>query len=79
VVIYFQAEAKQKLYQRFYDVLKPGGVLFVGGTEIVPKATEIGLEAMSVSFYRREGTSRKMAKSIGISSLDRADHKLRLK
>jgi chemotaxis protein methyltransferase CheR len=79
VVIYFQAEAKRKLYQRFYDVLKPGGVLFVGGTEIVPKATEIGLEAMSVSFYRRKETSRKVAKSIGISSSDRANNKSRFK
>jgi len=54
VVIYFQAEAKQKLYYRFYDSLKPGGILFVGGTEIVPKATEMGFETLHVSFYRRK-------------------------
>ena len=56
VVIYFQPEAKQKLYQRFYDALRPGGVLFVGGTEMVPKATDIGFEAIKVSFYRRKVT-----------------------
>jgi chemotaxis protein methyltransferase CheR len=54
VVIYFQANAKQILYQRFYDALKPGGILFVGGTEIVPKATDIGFETLHVSFYRRK-------------------------
>lgn len=52
VVIYFQAEAKDKLYRRFHGALKPGGILFVGGTEIVPKANDIGFEAMNVSFYR---------------------------
>jgi len=58
VVIYFQAEAKQKLYHRFYDSLNPGGILFVGGTEIVPKATEMGFETLHVSFYRRKDTGK---------------------
>ncbi len=56
IVIYFQAEAKQELYHRFYNALRPGGVLFVGGTEMVPKATEIGFEAVNVSFYRRKAS-----------------------
>ncbi|MBN1993367.1 MAG: protein-glutamate O-methyltransferase CheR [Anaerolineae bacterium] len=54
VVIYFEADAKEKLYCRFYDALKPEGVLFVGGTEIVPRATDMGFEAINVSFYRRK-------------------------
>lgn len=58
VVIYFQADAKQKLYHRFYDSLKPGGILFVGGTEIVPKATEMGFETLHVSFYRSKDTRK---------------------
>jgi chemotaxis protein methyltransferase CheR len=53
VVIYFQPEAKERLYQHFFDALKPGGVLFVGGTEIVPKASLLGFEATHVSFYRK--------------------------
>jgi chemotaxis protein methyltransferase CheR len=57
VVIYFQAEAKQNLYHRFYNSLKLGGILFVGGTEIVPKATEMGFETLHVSFYRRKETT----------------------
>jgi chemotaxis protein methyltransferase CheR len=53
VVIYFTAEVKEKLYRRFYQALRPGGILFVGGTEIIPKAPDMGFEAVSMSFYRR--------------------------
>ncbi|MCB0191137.1 MAG: protein-glutamate O-methyltransferase CheR [Anaerolineae bacterium] len=53
VVIYFTALVKEQLYNRFYKALRPGGVLFVGGTEIVNKASEIGFETVGVSFYRR--------------------------
>ena len=53
VVIYFEIEAKQKIYQKFYDALRPGGVLFVGGTEMVPKAKDLGFELADLSFYRR--------------------------
>jgi len=56
VVIYFEPEAKEKLYRKFYDVLKPGGVLFVGGTEILPKPVRTGFEAINVSFYRRSNS-----------------------
>jgi len=54
VVIYFTAEAKDKLYQRFQQALRPGGVLFVGGTEIVPHAQELGLVSHGISFYRKQ-------------------------
>jgi chemotaxis protein methyltransferase CheR len=53
VVIYFTAEVKNRLYRRFCEALRPGGMLFVGGTEVVPKATEMGLETAGISFYRR--------------------------
>lgn len=55
VVIYFEAEAKKEIYQKFYDSLRPGGILFVGGTEIVPQAAQIGFELNHLSFYRRLG------------------------
>jgi len=54
VVIYFQADAKRRLYQRFAGSLRPGGILFVGGTEVVPKALDLGLEMAGISFYRRQ-------------------------
>ena len=53
VVIYFTSEIKDQLYRKFYDSLRPGGVLFVGGTEIVSKASEIGFETAGISCYRR--------------------------
>ena len=53
VVIYFTVETKSQLYRRFHDALRPGGVLFVGGTEIVSEAADIGLTPAGISFYRR--------------------------
>lgn len=56
VVIYFTAEVKDLLYKRFSDSLRVGGILFVGGTEIVSQATGIGLQTAGISFYRRTGS-----------------------
>jgi chemotaxis protein methyltransferase CheR len=53
VVIYFTEEAKAALYQRFYEALRPGGVLFVGGTEVISRSTEIGFRSYGISFYQR--------------------------
>ena len=53
VVIYFELETKIKLYQRFYDFLRPGGFLFVGGTEVIPKAASLGFTSPYLSFYQR--------------------------
>ena len=53
VVIYFTDEAKDGLYRRFFDALKPGGILFVGGTERIFKSAEIGYEAALPFFYRK--------------------------
>ena len=53
VVIYFTDEAKQTLYRRFHDALKPGGILFVGGTERICNAREMGFEMPIPFFYRR--------------------------
>ena len=56
VVIYFEAAAKKKVYQKFYKALRPGGILFVGGTEVVSNAKELGFELAELSFYRRQKT-----------------------
>lgn len=53
VVIYFTEAAKRALYQRMYEALRPGGILFVGGTEIVAGARELGLDSVFTSFYRK--------------------------
>jgi chemotaxis protein methyltransferase CheR len=54
VVIYFTAETKDYLYQKFFKALGPGGVLFVGGTEIIPKPQSIGFRSSGFSFYFKE-------------------------
>jgi chemotaxis protein methyltransferase CheR len=54
VVIYFTDDAKAGLYQRFVDALRPGGALFVGGTEIVRGAAQLGLAPAGPSFYRKD-------------------------
>ncbi|NPV87572.1 MAG: protein-glutamate O-methyltransferase CheR [Anaerolineae bacterium] len=51
VVIYFTTETKQLLYQRFSDSLRSGGVLFVGGTEIIPRPQEFSFRSTGFSFY----------------------------
>jgi chemotaxis protein methyltransferase CheR len=52
VVIYFTEEAKDELYQRFHRALRPGGILFVGGTESLLRARELGYASVSPFFYR---------------------------
>ncbi len=52
VVIYFTAEVKKQLYRRFHEALRPGGVLFLGGTEVLSKASDLGFETAGISFYR---------------------------
>ena len=53
VVIYFTEEAKAKLYRRFFEALRPGGVLFLGGTEVILRASDIGFRSYGISFYQR--------------------------
>lgn len=53
VVIYFTEEAKDQLYRRFYDALKPGGILFVGGTERIPNYMDMGYKSFSPFFYQK--------------------------
>lgn len=63
VVIYFEPAAKDELYHRFYSALRSGGIFFVGGTEIISKATHMGFETTGISFYRRSGLGRGQIKS----------------
>ena len=38
-MIYFDQETKNKLINKFYDVLKPGGYLFIGHSETIIKGS----------------------------------------
>lgn len=53
VVIYFNEDAKERIYERLFAALRPGGVLFVGSTERVNDATKRGWERPAMFFYRR--------------------------
>lgn len=53
VVIYFNDDAKDRLYKRFFQALKPGGYLLVGSTERIFKSKEIGYECPIPFFYRK--------------------------
>lgn len=53
VVIYFTDDAKDKLYRQFYQSLRKGGYLFVGGTERIHNYREIGYENVYPFFYKK--------------------------
>jgi len=53
VMIYFSDETKRGLFERFRASLRPGGVLFVGGTEALLGSDSLGYERMGGNFYRR--------------------------
>ncbi|HWP98495.1 MAG TPA: protein-glutamate O-methyltransferase CheR [Syntrophomonadaceae bacterium] len=54
VVIYFTEETKQILYRKFAAALRPGGILFIGSTEQIFQARELGLKPLATFFYRKE-------------------------
>jgi len=53
VVIYFTNDARDRLFARFRAALRPGGTLFVGGTERIANYRELGLESPIPFFYQR--------------------------
>ena len=53
VVIYFSAETKTVLYQKFLRALRPGGYLLVGSTEQIFDYRKIGFESAGAFLYRR--------------------------
>jgi chemotaxis protein methyltransferase CheR len=53
VVIYFTEAARDRIFEGFVNALRPGGVLFVGGTEAIMRPQVFGLSVMSPGFYRK--------------------------
>lgn len=53
VLIYFTEEAKQQLYYKFSNALRPGGLLFVGSTEQIFSPGLYGFETADTFFYRK--------------------------
>lgn len=53
VMIYFTEEAKDLLYQKLSDSLRPGGILFVGSTEQIFQPKRFSLVGEDMFFYRK--------------------------
>lgn len=53
VMIYFNNETKNKLIQKFYDNLEPGGYLFIGHSETIERSTT-KFKFIKPSIYRKE-------------------------
>lgn len=54
VVIYFTDEAKDKVYKQFHDSLRKDGILFIGSTEQILRAKELGFETLKTFFYKKK-------------------------
>lgn len=52
VVIYFAADAQKRLWQRFENILSPGGWIFVGHSERVPLDQGSKLSTAGITTYR---------------------------
>jgi chemotaxis protein methyltransferase CheR len=59
VIIYFTTEIKTLLNHKFQKALRNGGVLFLGGTEIISRPNEFGLKNMGISFYQKSDEIKK--------------------
>ena len=53
VTIYFSNEAKAAINTGFWNSLKKNGVLFIGATETMLNAGEMGFDRLSSCFYRK--------------------------
>ncbi len=54
VIIYFTNDAKSMLFKKFYNALRPGGILFLGGTEIISRPGDYGYRNFGISFYKKD-------------------------
>ena len=52
VMIYFKQETKNELVRKFYDLLKPGGYLFIGHSETIQK-DEAKFHYIEPSIYQK--------------------------
>ena len=53
VVIYFTDEAKDQVYENFHGALEDDGILFIGSTEQILHAKELGFESLRTFFYKK--------------------------
>ncbi|WP_128894441.1 CheR family methyltransferase [Longirhabdus pacifica] len=54
VMIYFTDEAKDRLYRKFSNALREGGIFFVGSTEQIFSSNQYDLESLNTFFYQKK-------------------------
>jgi chemotaxis protein methyltransferase CheR len=54
VLIYFNREIIETLVGRFSEALLPGGLLFIGGTELIFSLGKVGLTPVATGFYMKQ-------------------------
>jgi chemotaxis protein methyltransferase CheR len=64
VIIYFSDPVKDDLFKKFHDSLKEGGVLFLGGSEVVLKPSAHGFSMLTPAFYRKMAGSNRAVDSV---------------
>ena len=52
VMIYFDKETKRELIRKVYDVMEPGGFLFVGRTETIDRGS-VPFQLIQPSIFRK--------------------------
>ncbi|GHV48895.1 hypothetical protein FACS189499_09260 [Clostridia bacterium] len=57
-MIYFEQDTKLALVKRFYDVLAPGGYLFIGHAESIPRDST-SYEYVKPAIYRKSLDAKK--------------------
>lgn len=53
VTIYFKADARDEVYQKFSDALVPGGILFTGATETINFPEKFNLKKIDNFIYQK--------------------------
>lgn len=53
VVIYFDLETQEKLWPRFHQMLKPGGLLFLGHSERIASPPKFGFKTIGTTAYQK--------------------------
>lgn len=53
VTIYFTREAQDEIYFKFNRSLNPGGILFIGSSEMIFNYKELGYEKLAPCFYKK--------------------------
>lgn len=62
VIIYFTDETKSTLFRQFHNSLKEGGILFVGGSEILTGDLVMGFSSIVPFFYKKEVGATRLSK-----------------